>query len=204
MIIAALDTGMRQGEMLGLRFKDVDLPRGLVTLRGETTKSRRTGVVPIATARLRAVLEWLLDADSEKKPADALVFSDEVGEPVGRFRTAWITAVLKAHDVAPVWKSYNWTALTAECLAEFRRINLRWHDLRHEYASRLVEKNVPLAQVRDLPGHASIITTEPTTPEAREPPGRSGASRTRRDVRSGAARTGFAANLSSVCQEFGR
>jgi Phage integrase family len=76
------------------------------------------------------------------------------GEP------AWVTAVLKAHDVAPVWKSYTWTALTPECHAEFRRINLRWHDLRHEYASRLVEKNVPLAQVRDLLGHASITTTE--------------------------------------------
>jgi integrase len=41
-----------------------------------------------------------------------------------------------------------------------RSINLPWHDLRHEYASRLVEKGVPLAQVRDLLGHASILTTE--------------------------------------------
>src|SRR3954463_14241897 len=32
--------------------------------------------------------------------------------------------------------------------------------LRHEYASRLVERGVPLAQVRDLLGHASILTTE--------------------------------------------
>jgi integrase len=161
MITAALDTGMRQGEMLALRFKDVDSARGLITLRGETTKSRRTRLVPIATAWLRAVLEWLqLDADGEKKPADTLVFSDESGEPVGSFRTAWVTAVLKANDVAPVWKSYNWAALTPECHGEFRRIDLRWHDLRHEYASRLVEKNVPLAQVRDLLGHASITTTE--------------------------------------------
>ncbi len=37
---------------------------------------------------------------------------------------------------------------------------LHWHDLRHEYASRLVERGVPLAQVRDLLGHASITTTE--------------------------------------------
>jgi Phage integrase family len=42
----------------------------------------------------------------------------------------------------------------------FRETNLHWHDLRHEYASRLVERGVPLAQVRDLLGHASILTTE--------------------------------------------
>lgn len=131
MIIAALDTGMRQGEMLSLRFKDIDIGRGLITLRGETTKSRRTRLVPSATARLRAVLGWLqLDADGEKKLTDALVFSDGTGWPVGTFRTSWVTAVLTAHDVAPVWMSYNWTALTAECHAEFRRTNLRWHDLR--------------------------------------------------------------------------
>ena len=107
------------------------------------------------------MLEWLqLEADGAKKPDDALVFSDEAGEPVGRFRTAWVTAVLKAHGIKPVWKWYGWTALTAPCLAELRRINLHWHDLRHEYASRLVEEGVPLAQVRDLLGHASITTTE--------------------------------------------
>jgi site-specific recombinase XerD len=50
--------------------------------------------------------------------------------------------------------------LTAECQAAYRQINLHWHDLRHEYASRLVERGVPLAQVRDLLGHASILTTE--------------------------------------------
>jgi site-specific recombinase XerD len=50
--------------------------------------------------------------------------------------------------------------LTPECGEQFRRINLHWHDLRHEYASRLVERGVPLAQVRDLLGHASITTTE--------------------------------------------
>ena len=40
--------------------------------------------MPLATARRRAVLEWLqLQADGTKKPADALVFSDETGEPLG-------------------------------------------------------------------------------------------------------------------------
>ena len=161
MIITALDTGMRRGEMLAMRFGDIDWKRQLIVLRGQTTKSRKSRVIPISTARLRSILDWLrLDADGEKKPDDALVFSDEIGDPIGRFRTAWVTAVLKAHGVKPEWNAYGWTALSPACHAQFRKINLHWHDLRHEYASRLVERGVPLAQVRDLLGHASITTTE--------------------------------------------
>jgi len=102
--------------MLALRFGDIDWSRHLLILRGATTKSRKTRVVPISTTRLRAVLEWLrLDAAGEKKPDETLVFSDEAGQPVGRFRTAWVTAVLKAHGVKPEWKAYGWTALTPAC-----------------------------------------------------------------------------------------
>jgi integrase len=189
MLITALDTGMRQGEMLAFRFGDIDWNRQVIVLRGETTKSRKTHPVPIATARLRAVLEWLrLEADGQKKPDDALVFSDETGEPVGRFRTAWVTAVLKAHGVKPEWKAYGWTGLTPECAEQFRRINLHWHDMRHEYASRLVEKGVPLAQVRDLLGHASITTTERYDNQKLENlQGRRGKARTRQNVRCAAA-----------------
>ena len=50
--------------------------------------------------------------------------------------------------------------LIRECLDALRQIDLRWHDLRHEYASRLAERGVPLSQIRDLLGHASIVTTE--------------------------------------------
>jgi hypothetical protein len=67
-------------------------------------------------------------------------------------------AVLKAHGVAPHWRKGSYKDLSAECQERFREINLHWHDLRHEYASRLVERGVPLAQVRDLFGHASILT----------------------------------------------
>jgi hypothetical protein len=118
-------------------------------------------VIPIGTARLLAVLGWLqLDASGERKSAETLAFTNEVGEPVGSFRTAWVTTVLKAHGVRPERSARRWSTPSPACLDEFRRIDLHWHDLRHEYASRLVERGVPLAQVRDLLGHASIITTE--------------------------------------------
>ena len=51
-------------------------------------------------------------------------------------------------------------SLTPECQERFRAINLHWHDTRHEFASRLDERGVPLSQIRDLLGHASIVTTE--------------------------------------------
>ena len=162
MTIAALDTGMRRGEMLAIRFGDVDWKRRLIVLRGATTKSRRTRVVPIGTSRLLAVLEWLqLDSTGGRKSDDIRVFSDEAGEPLKTFKKAWQVAVLKAHGVDPQWRRKgSYKDLTPECQQRFRAINLHWHDPRHEYASRLVERGVPLAQVRDLLGHASILTTE--------------------------------------------
>ena len=133
-----------------------------VWLRGPTTKNRRTRLVPIGTKRLLAVLEWLrLDVEGRQKPDDAPVFSNEVGELVRSFRSAWLTTVLKAHGVKPHWrKKASYRQLTEDYVEAFQAINLHWHDLRHEYASRLVERGVPLSQVRDLLGHASITTTE--------------------------------------------
>ena len=148
--------------MLALRFRDIDWKRRLIVARGPTTKSGRTRLVPIGTNRLLAVFQWLrLDADGKHKPDDAPVFSNEVGELVRSFRSAWLTTVLKAHGIKPHWrKKASYKQLTEDCVEAFQRINLHWHDLRHEYASRLVERGVPLSQVRDLLGHASIATTE--------------------------------------------
>ena len=79
--------------------------------------------------------------------------------PSTRHRT-WQSIVLRAYGHVPTWAPrLNYQGLSDESQATFRRINLRWH-LRHEYASRLVEHGVPLAQVRDLLGRASITTTE--------------------------------------------
>jgi len=85
----------------------------------------------------------------------------DVAEPLQHSHDTWARTVLRAHGIAPKWSArHNYKGLSPECKAAYRRINLRWHDIRHEYASGLVERSVPLAQVRDLLGHASITTTE--------------------------------------------
>lgn len=137
LITAALYTGMRRGEMLALTWADLAARPGWVRLRGETTKSGKTRWVPVLP-NVQAVFDFLrTDAAGDEKPADAPVFSNEVGEPLRYFQTAWKAALTRA---------------------EIR--DLRWHDLRHEYASRLAEKGTPLVQVQELLGHASIVTTE--------------------------------------------
>ncbi len=106
----------------------------------------------VATERLREFLEWLrYDAEGELKPETALLCSNEVGDPVKYFRSAWEGALMRAGIAPSVYVRAEHPELSEP---------LRWHDLRHEYASRLVEQGVPLSQVRDLMGHASIITTE--------------------------------------------
>ena len=106
MIIAALDTGMRRGEMLALRFGDIDWTRRMITLRGATTKSRRTRLVPIGTARLLAVLGWLrLDSEGEHKARRcARSSATRLERPLKTFKKAWVVAVLKAHGVDPRWR----------------------------------------------------------------------------------------------------
>jgi integrase len=138
LIVAALDSGMRRGELLDLRFGDIDWDRQLIHVRPEVAKSKKGRVVPIGTTRLRTLLEWLrVGPNNEPLPDDRLVFLRESGDTVKSFRTAW--------------------ELTRE---KARLSTVRFHDLRSEYASRLVEHGVPLSQVRDLLGHCSIVVTE--------------------------------------------
>lgn len=138
LIVAALDSGMRRGELLNLRFGDIDWDRQLIHVRPEVAKSKKERVVPIGTTRLRTLLEWLRVGPNRTPMADdRLVFLRENGDSVKSFRTAWELAREKA-GLATV----------------------RFHDLRSEYASRLVECGVPLSQIRDLLGHCSIVVTE--------------------------------------------
>jgi Phage integrase family len=94
--------------------------------------------VPVSTGRLQAV------------PAFLFVAAD--GE--SRQRT------LRSSATRSVSQSATSSARGEPLARQPVLVNLRWHDLRHEYASRLVEKGVPLSQARDLLGHASLVTTE--------------------------------------------
>ena len=81
----------------------------------------------------------------------------KTGEHAGSFRSAWETLLLLSHGVELAVRSRGQWRLKREAL---RRINLRWHDLRHEALSRLADDGVPVHELQMLAGHANITTTQ--------------------------------------------
>jgi integrase len=157
LIIAALETGCRRGELLSLQWRDVDMTRGELRVRAENAKSREARAVPISP-RLRAVLQMVRnDPDGEPHKPLAFVFGDVTGGKVESPKKAWETLVLKAHGIAPEWHEKK--KLSAASRAQYAAVDLHFHDLRHEAGSRFLERGWPLHHVQAMLGHAQASTT---------------------------------------------
>ena len=132
LIIMSLKTGMRRGELFDLEWPDVDLRRKVVTVRGEIAKSSKTRHIPLSPTALAAMKNW------KKQSTDRTgrVFPADDGGRLDNVKRSW-ASLLKAADIQ----------------------QFRWHDMRHDFASKLVMQGVPLNTVRELCGHADLNTT---------------------------------------------
>ncbi len=127
----ALNTGMRRGEVLNLRWSQVDFQNR--TIRAEKTKSGKDRYIPLNSELLKALLEL-----HAKRRNDDYVFTNpETGGPFKDVKRAFKTSCRKASISG-----------------------LRFHDLRHTFASRLVERGVDLITVKELLGHSTVKMTE--------------------------------------------
>ena len=130
-VVTALNTGMRRGEILGLTWRQVDLERGEITV--ENTKSGKNRIIPISPE-----LNELFVAMRKDAGACPLVFPNpRTGKPY-----------------TDVKKSFK-----GAC-SDVGIDDLRFHDLRHTFATRLIENGVDIITVRDLLGHFSIRVTQ--------------------------------------------
>jgi integrase len=155
--ILAVHTGLRQGELLGLKWGDVDLEAGTLqvrralttakdgpVLRAPKTKSSRRTVKlsPTALEALRSHLERQLreiDQAGDLWSENGLIFASASGEP------------LKRH--------YITTQRFKPLLKRVGLPQVRFHDLRHTCATLLLTKNVNPKVVSEMLGHASIAIT---------------------------------------------
>jgi integrase len=159
-LVAALTTGCRIGELLSLqwaqvRYDEHDAPRWL-DLPATKTKQHEAHALPIGP-RLRAELAMRRHApDGTLHAPDRYVFGNEVGERVATVRRQWEDAVLCAHGHPPTRIRGK---LSPESRAAYQAINLHVHDLRREFACTLLESGAAVHDVQAFLGHANITTT---------------------------------------------
>jgi integrase len=140
--LTAAFTGLRMGELLALRWRDVDFEGSLVRVRASysagvltTPKSGKVRSVPLAPDVARA-----LDGLSRRDwytGEDDLVFPGELGGPL---------------DGSALRRRYK-AALKRAGLRQ-----LRFHDLRHTFGTRMIAK-ADIRRVQEWMGHADIQTT---------------------------------------------
>jgi integrase len=125
----AVNTGLRIGEIFSLRWSNVDLKKGILTVFASKTEKIRE--VPI-NAGTREVLEaWWLGRKNE-----VVFYNPETGRAFVDLKNGFALACQKAGIVG-----------------------VTWHTLRHTFASRLVNRGVDIVTVKELLGHSSISVT---------------------------------------------
>ncbi len=157
--VTALGTGLRQGELLGLRWEDVDLEGRrlqvrhslarvdgkLKLLEPKTERSRRIVVLPeVVVAALRAHrtrqrMERLVAGSHWVDSGH--VFATTIGTPI---------------EAAAVTRAFQ------RALARAGLPHSRFHDLRHAAATFLLAQGFTLEDVKNLLGHSSIVLTSNT------------------------------------------
>jgi len=132
-IIIALNTGMRRGEILNLRWEWLDFKNSVVTLPQTHTKSQKIRKIPI-NSKLRTLLLKL----SMKKRDQDYVFpsiSSKSGHMEG-VKRSFMSACKKAGIEG-----------------------LRFHDLRHTAATRMIENGANIVAVSRILGHSDVKIT---------------------------------------------
>lgn len=125
-VILALATGMRQGEMMNLQWSDVDFKKQKITLH--ETKNGDMRVVPLTGHAHSILKELMVNRSSETE----LVFPGNNPKKPIDLRFPWEQAIKKAN------------------IEDFR-----FHDLRHSCASYLLMNKVPLPVIAEILGHKS-------------------------------------------------
>jgi integrase len=136
-VIFTVLTGLRRGEVVNLRWDQVNFDRKLIHIRSSPNFQTKTGknrVVPLNEAAFQ-----ILSRRKREETSD-YVFS------------------INREPISGSWVSHRFL----ECLVDagLGDTNLHFHSLRHTFASWLVQDGVSLYEVQKLLGHSSIAVTQ--------------------------------------------
>ena len=130
-------SGLRLSELASLRWEQLDLTSGMVTVTG---KGNRTRMVPVGRMASKALLEWRKARGQFASFEQPFVFVSQRGTPIA---TRTIQARIR------YWAKRQGIPQ-----------NIYPHLLRHSFASHMLESSGDLRAVQELLGHADISTTQ--------------------------------------------
>ncbi|WP_406462181.1 site-specific integrase [Streptomyces sp. NBC_00111] len=153
--VLAVALGLRRGEILGLRWSDIDLERRTLTVRNQiqrvqkelyadSTKNRRTRAIPVPLMCL-APLRWQRLRQGEQRLAAGQAWND----------SDYVFTTRTGRTIEPRNLSRSFERITED--AGLRRIRL--HDARHGCATLLFAAGVPARVVMEILGHSQIAVT---------------------------------------------
>ena len=156
--VLAVTCGCRQAELLGLRWEDVDLGTGRLTVRRQVQRWRDGSGMIVGptknkksrTIRLGLVAIEALRAHRERQAGEVARAGGLWGDP-GLVFASTIGTVLDPSNV--VGRSFK-PLLRRAGLPE-----IRFHDLRHACATVLLSEGVPVKVVQEVLGHSSVSVT---------------------------------------------
>ncbi|MGC9670502.1 site-specific integrase [Planosporangium sp. 12N6] len=163
----ALAPGLRRGEALELRWQDVDLVDGVISVRqtlqrlggqlvfGPVKSDESERAIGLPAPCLAALRQHRAAQDAERKTAgkdwkeSGLVFTTTIGTPI---------------------EPRNLNRHLYRLLGRASLRHVRFHDLRRSFATLLYEQGVPIEKIQDVLGHSSPTITKQIYVEAAPPP----------------------------------
>jgi site-specific recombinase XerD len=137
MVSILLYTGVRKGEFISLQVKDLDFDKKLITIRGETSKSKKTKVLPIHPTLLWHLKEYLEERKRREYKTEYLIVSSVKDKGLSREGLKhWVDSIIKKSGV-----------------------KFHLHQFRHTFACKLTENGTPSLALQKLMGHTSISMT---------------------------------------------
>jgi integrase len=125
MVRFSLETGLRQANVTGLTWQQVDLDRQCAWIHGDQAKARKAIAVPLSPSAVKIIKE---QAGKHKE----FIFT------------------YNGHKIIQVSTAAWYKALKRAGIADFR-----WHDLRHTWASWMIQNGCPLHVLQELGGWSS-------------------------------------------------
>lgn len=154
--LAAVTTGMRQGELLGLRWRDIDIDKGIIIVRQQLARSwGEPEFGPVKTdsgRRVVAMPESLITALKDHRQMQQRE-RELYGAEYKDYDLVW--AVLGGGPIS----SRNLNRQFKTLLKKANLPDIRFHDLRHTHATLLLEAGIHPKVVQERLGHSAISVT---------------------------------------------